>query len=237
MEYQTKRRPPPLLGCSPLGAYVDRRWYLPVFTPLITGVDILVFYAVPDRGRSLAAPIPIDPERPWLLLSNSLAHADAAHLWGNMVGQLIIGVSTELWEGPVRLAAVYVAAAWFGSFVEAALWSGGDTVLLGASDAIYGVAMMGLATLAMNWAESRWRWFILMYYIVGIAVEVWASVSIAPSNVAVVAHGCGAAMGLCLGIVVTRNPRVIPCERVVIAVVASAVSLAIIVPLIILVAI
>lgn len=222
-----------------MGVRVRGRWYLPIFTIVITIVDILVYYAAPGRGRALAAPLPLEPGAPWLLLSSSLAHADAVHLWGNMFSQLVVGIATEIQEGPVRMLAVYTAAAYFGSFVEAALWTGGDTVLLGASDAIYGITMMGLASLAMNWAESSWMWRVntLGSYALALALEVWVSASSDQTNIAVVAHAAGAAMGLALGIIVARNQRVVACERIIISILAALVSAAIIVPLVVMVAV
>jgi membrane associated rhomboid family serine protease len=203
----------------------------PLHTLVVALVQIILFYATDSRA-SLELFVPIEPGTEWRILTLTLAHADAAHLWGNMVGTLSLVLLFEVIHGTPRTALLYWASGTFGSIAQVLLWRGEFGALLGASGAVYGVMGAYVAHLVLNLRETPlWPLWVCFVALVLVLEAVNYAVNRAP-NVAYAAHGFGALYGAVLALCVARNVRVVPWERwfvyggLVLSVVAGATAVA-----------
>lgn len=188
-------------------------YYLPVHVVTISAFQIGLFYTV-DTVTSFGTYVPITLEEGWRVLTCALAHADAAHLWNNMIVQLTAGSIFEMLHGSIACAAVYWLSSIFGVAFQLALWPVDERiVLVGASAAGYGVLAAYAAHLVMNWKETplRLAWVVSVVFIA--AVEIISYLTNPESRVAHGAHAGGALYGFCVGLMMVRNVRIIPCER------------------------
>jgi membrane associated rhomboid family serine protease len=188
-------------------------YHLPVHVVTISAFQIGLFYTI-DTVTSFGTYVPITLEEGWRVLTCALAHADATHLWNNMIVQLTAGSIFEMLHGSIACAIVYWLSSIFGVAFQLALWPADErTVLVGASAAGYGVLAAYAAHLAMNWTETPLRvvWFVSVVFIA--AAEVITYLTNPESRVAHGAHAGGALYGFCVGLMMVRNVRIIPCER------------------------
>ena len=188
-------------------------WHPPVHMVLVSIVNVVLFYAINDY-RWLALYVPMASTDAFKVVTLILSHADAVHLWGNVFGTLTLCAIFEVIHGTPRAALIYWVGGVFGSIAEVVLWERRAAYLLGASGAVYAVVAAYAAHLLMNWTETPLRWIWLVFATIIAVIEIaTASANPAP-NVAYAAHGYGALFGVCLGIAVVRNVRVLRCERV-----------------------
>ena len=203
----------------------------PLHTLVVALVQIILFYAT-DSRRSLKLFVPIESGSEWRILTLTLAHADTAHLWGNMVSTLLLVLLFEVIHGTPRTALLYWSSGAFGSIAQVLLWRGEFGALLGASGAIYGVMGAYVAHLLLNLRETPfWQVWICFAALVLVLEIVNYAINRAP-NVAYASHGFGALYGAVLALFVVRNVRVVPWERwfvyggLVLSVVAAATAVA-----------
>ena len=203
----------------------------PLHTLVVSLVQVILFYAT-DSRTSLELSIPIEHGTEWRILTLTLAHADAAHLWGNLGATLSLVLLFEVIHGTPRTALLYWASGTFGSIAQVLLWRGEFGALLGASGAVYGVMGAYIAHLVLNLHETPlWPLWVCFAVLMLVLEAVNYAVNRAP-NVAYAAHGFGALYGAVLALCVVRNVRVVPWERwfvyggLVLSVVAGATAVA-----------
>jgi len=187
--------------------------YVPVHTLFVTAVQIFLYY-VGDVGLRFSLPIPVRPGTEWRLLTLVLVHADATHLWGNLLVTLTVGLLFEAIHGPVRTALVYWTAGLAASICEVLTWTPPAVALLGSSGAVFGLVGAATAHVLLNREPMapHWRlWALLVVLVVG--EEAYRQTFAPSSNVAYAAHAAGAIYGAVLGACVVRNVEFGPVER------------------------
>jgi membrane associated rhomboid family serine protease len=196
--------------------YLSQTFFLPWSIPLLSFIQIAIFYAAPNNGYGLAVRLPLIPSEEYKLITCILAHADVFHLWGNLVIQLVVGVIIETSEGTLRTQLIYWLSGLAASLSEAALFQPtverSYIILLGASGAIYALLLIALSSTLMNFKETRGAWCIVLLYLVMIGVETYVSAQSSATNIAFAAHATGALYGLVLGFIFVRNMHVTQCE-------------------------
>ena len=194
-------------------------FFIPYSIPLLTLLQIVLFYSVSDQSQRFGLMLRIRPGEEYGLLTYIFAHANQVHLWGNMIIQICFGVLTEWYEGSLRTQLVYWVGGIAAGLAEAALFK--PTVaqpfvtLVGASGAIYALLLVGLSAVLMNYRETMGAMWLVLLYVVAIAFELYVSAVWGSANVAYAAHGVGALYGFLVGLIVVRNLRVTRCERAV----------------------
>ena len=200
--------------------------YYPLITCLLTAVQIFLFVQVDDTVRNLGLPMQTSTTEPWRSATYMLAHSDTPHLVSNMALQLCIGFLVEGVHGHVRTLAVYVASGVGGAYVFRAVWcvsQAPPTVLVGASGAIYGLLGAFCSHLLLNWAEVIMRWLWLAAASLVLISDVLMYVLFPQPRVAYSAHAGGALFGLCWGVLLLRNIRVLRHERALYAIACVAI--------------
>ena len=198
-----------------LGAW---RSYVSYSTYILTIVQIVLFYSVSDQRTRFGWRVPLIAGREYGVLSYVLAHVDELHLWGNMLSQLIAGVIVEGFEGTLRLQVVYWTSAVAAAGFEVALFTPTvarpSIVLLGASGAIYGITLVGLAIAILNRRLVIFPCIIYTLYAFILLIQLLMLLDAnAAQNVAHGAHFAGSICGLLVGLAIGRNLRVFAWEQ------------------------
>lgn len=208
-----------LIECAPRFTFMSWSYFAPWSIVLLTLTQIIIFYVIEDQSKTLSVRLKLKPGDEYRLITCILAHSDASHLWGNMLIQLVVGGWLELEEGTRRVQLIYWASGVAASLSEAALFQPTTTQsyinLLGASGAIYGLLLVGLAIVIMNFRETSFAACIVLFYLLAIALEVYLSIQSSASNIAYTAHAVGAIFGFLLGILFVRNLKITRLERLI----------------------
>lgn len=195
------------------------KWNIPFHMLLVSLLNITLFYTISsaDTLELMAICVPLRAHQWWKLVSNILVHADASHLWGNILITLTAGLVFETIHGTPRTAFLYWIGGVAGSAGELILWAHDDSVkyLLGASGALYAVIAAYAAHLAMNWTETPLRKLWLCCVVVTLSAEILIYLYDPVPNLAYAAHGFGAIFGFVTALCTVRNVRVVAFERVV----------------------
>lgn len=161
--------PPPTTGQK---AKSFAAFFIPVngffVTPILIGINILVFILMVVNGVSIMSP---DSEsllawganfRPmtldgqwWRLITNCFVHIGILHLLLNMYALMYIGSLLEPYLGTLKYLLAYVLTGIVASM--ASLWWHDLTVSAGASGAIFGMYGVFLAMLTTNLIEKNQR--------------------------------------------------------------------------------
>jgi membrane associated rhomboid family serine protease len=196
--------------------YSGQSFLLPWSILLLSVVQIVIFYTAPNNGYDLAVRIPLIPSEEYKLITCILAHADAFHLWGNLLIQVVVGVIIETSEGTLRTQLIYWLSGLAASLSEVVLFQPtaerSYIILLGASGAIYALLLIGLSSTLMNCKETRGAWFIILLYLFMIGFETYVSAHSSATNIAFAAHAVGALYGFVLGLIFVRNMHLTECE-------------------------
>ena len=163
-----------------------------LFYGLRTFVPLALF--VPMRGADLPR-----------IVTLIVAHADEAHLWGNTIEILTLGVIFEIIHGTRCAAFVYWSAGIIGSVSEIVLWDRSATFFLGASSGVYGMLAAYVSHLIINFAETPWKgiWTIV---VIGLVIVEISLATMNPSpNIAYAAHGYGAIAGFVAALFTVEN--------------------------------
>ena len=192
--------------------------HAPVGVVVVSLLQVIAFLAL--EPADLALHLGSDAPSGWVYVATSLfAHLDAAHLTSNVASQLAVGVVVEGMHGHARFATLYLLTGIGGALLYRAyycLWlAPRHFYLLGASAAVYGLLSAYAAHLYLNWAEmgvfARRAWFAVALFVACVDVVMYG---ISPlSGVAYSAHVGGGVYGVCLGVLVLRNVRVLRHER------------------------
>ncbi|MDI1451777.1 rhomboid family intramembrane serine protease [Polyangium sp. 6x1] len=176
--------------------------------PVTAGVAMLaIFVTVLDKsGRSiqqLVMNVRAFEREPWRLVTSALPHADALHLIFNVAWLWTLGTMLEERFGSFRLLGFVLLFAAGSAAAEYAAFVGG----IGLSGVVYG--LFGLAWV-LDRADARMRgtvdarttqffigWF--FFCILTTVLDIW--------NIANVAHGVGALLGVLTGLVITGGLR------------------------------
>ncbi len=90
-------------------------------------------------------------ERPWTLLSYALLHGNFLHIFFNMLALFMFGPMVESHMGGRRFIRLYVISALGGAALSAALLPlAGDSLIIGASAAIFGVML----AFVLEWPDA-----------------------------------------------------------------------------------
>jgi membrane associated rhomboid family serine protease len=128
---------------------------------LVAAMFLLHATLPPDAARALIQHN--DRFRPWTWLTGALLHADWAHLLGNMIFLVTIGMVVEGIVGTGRFLALFAGLAVTAGLVEQLMLWGDPYSSLGASGVIYGLMAVGVL-----WApRSRIRIGYWVWYRVG----------------------------------------------------------------------
>ncbi len=110
------------------------------------GLNVLVFLWVEAQGgatrttlvESGALVVPLIPDEPWRLLTNTFLHFGLFHLLANMLGLAIFGPPFEQLVGRARFVALWIVAGLAGS-AATVLTASGITIAAGASGSVFGL--------------------------------------------------------------------------------------------------
>uniref|UniRef100_A0A6A7FS57 rhomboid protease n=1 Tax=Hirondellea gigas TaxID=1518452 RepID=A0A6A7FS57_9CRUS len=195
-------------------------WPPPLFLPIITLIQLLVFgyYTVVTGEMEITGPVPMDSPfiyRPdarqhvWRFMLYSLLHASWVHLAFNLLVQLLLGLPLEMIHGSSRIGAIYMAGVLAGSLGTSVFNS--KVFLVGASGGVYALMSAHLANILLNYANMQFA----VVRLVGIIFVASFDVAFAIYNqyayvssglrVSYLAHVLGAMAGLIFGLVVLKN--------------------------------
>ena len=202
--------------------HVDEMWptvhlpirYYPAFLALVTLVPLVVFFARVPPAQLGYDMLHTSPAQ---VLTYMAAHSDAAHLSSNVVSQVALGAFVECMHGHARFLVIYVGTGVGGALTYRGSWCAfyapRNVYLVGASGAVYGLLGAYTAHILINWSQLRLRALWVGAVLLTLILDVAAYVYSPQPGVAYAAHVGGAAYGVCLGVLVLRNARIIACER------------------------
>ena len=206
--------------CTWCGQWVSKNldtvdlWTLsyPIFTSTFVSTEILLFFTV-DTPKVLGLGVPVQPGTEWKLVTLVFAHADSAHLLGNVIVTVSLVMAFEIAHGTLRTLAIFWIGGLVGSIAQVLLWDPRYKSLVGSSAAVFSVLGACLAHLVANLQETPlWPVWVLVASIT-VVVEILTMIVDPLAHVAYEAHVFGAAYGAILGLAIVRNVRVWPWER------------------------
>lgn len=198
--------------------YADnyRCWPPPIFIISVTLIELAVFtyYSIIDGDGStpkddLFVYRPDKRQEIWRFAFYMVIHAGWAHLFFNLVIQLLIGLPLEMVHGSVRIGVVYMAGVLAGSLGTSVFDP--NVYLLGASGGVYALLSAHLANVVLNYNQMEFGLlrifglFVIASTDFGYAVYERYVVKDEYGQTSYVAHFAGAAAGLTLGLVVLKN--------------------------------
>lgn len=190
--------------------------YWPTALVLTSMVQVWSFANVPARQLGLST----EDEGGEVLVrsvTSLFAHADVAHLATNLVSQLALGTFVEGLHGHWRFVLIYVLSGMGGALWFRAWWcqlDEGTAWLVGASTAVYGLMGSFGSHLLVNWAEMPLRWVWVACAALAVAADVALYLICPVPGVAYSSHVGGALFGVCWGVLLLRNVRVLRYEAV-----------------------
>jgi membrane associated rhomboid family serine protease len=124
-------------------------------------------------NRSVTERYSINPSQPRLLtyFSSLFLHDDSAHLIGNMIILVLLGLGLELIIGRLLFLTGYVMAGLSGNLLYVVLYSHSAIPSLGASGAIAGV--LGMAIMIYGFRKINFFYFLLVYFDFVRARAIW----------------------------------------------------------------
>lgn len=189
-----------------------RLWemHIPLAIPMLSALQVVLFYSV-DTVTIYGSRVPLGAPRDVLALATVvLAHVDEAHLYGNLIVQLGLGVPLEAAHGTWRTMLVYWVAGVGASAAFVVGYVGSAPVnLVGSSGACFALVGAYVAHLLLGWNETPGRvaWLAIVLFLL------YAEMSIVLTNprpgVAHTSHLAGALLGGVFGMVALVNLRVL----------------------------
>jgi len=148
----------------------------------------------------------------WRYITYQWTHVGLSHLLVNCFNLIVLGIPLEGFHGFLRVALLFN----LGVFGGASCYWIGDTnrVVVGMSGGCYALIGIHLASLVLNWSQTKFRWACLVFLALIISVDVAAYVlSVGEANASHTAHVGGAIAGFLAGLVLGKNLKVLRCER------------------------
>ena len=227
----TRESAPPAAALGACGCvYCGYRWYPPLFTVLACAAQVACFYASASdaltraRPAELAMKVPLPATEVYRIFSNMLAHMSPLHLWSNVFCTVVLGGVFEAFHGFLRIGIVWYGAAVVGTLIQAQLVFPNPTTIAGSSGGVYGLWMAYVGFLVINWSEVRFRRLLFLTGVVPIVVEGVLAFTDPDPGIAYGAHFSGAVFGGLCSVLVVKNFRWYPHERVIITLSAVIVS-------------
>jgi len=217
---------PGTCGCL----YCGYRWYVPVFTVIVCVAQVACFYSAASSPLTRARPaqfameVPLPAAEVYRIFSNMLAHLSPLHLWSNVFCTAVLGGVFEVFHGVWRIGIVWYGAAVVGTLIQAQLVFPLPTIIAGSSGGVYGLWMGYVGFLLINWSEIRCRRLLFLTGTVPIAIEVVLAFVNPDPGVAYGAHFSGAVFGGLCSVLVVKNFRWYPHERMMLTLAAVVVS-------------
>ncbi|MEZ5741127.1 MAG: rhomboid family intramembrane serine protease [Burkholderiaceae bacterium] len=147
-----------------LHAATPRTWV----TQAIIGLNVAAFVLAALAGVDIMAPsaqsllevggnwLPYTREQPWRLFSAMFLHAGLIHIGFNMWALRDMGMIAERFYGKAQFLLIYVVSGLFASLASL-FFSAANSVSVGASGAVFGVAGAILAALLTDRTNCRRR--------------------------------------------------------------------------------
>jgi len=188
-------------------------WDAP-FTFIIIFINVIVFLAVLVSKNQEAVFLQygfdsvkvLQLDRFPTLVTSMFLHADAAHIFYNMILFLIFGISVERKAGHWKFLIIYFISGIFASLFNSLFTWGTDTVSVGASGAIFGV----MTSFALLYPEMRGRGgglrsfdAIIIYFL----LETFLAFVDFSSHIAHFAHVGGGITGIIITALMFSNTR------------------------------
>ena len=134
----------------------------------------------------------------WRLFSAMFLHIGLTHLIFNCSSLLIFGHRAEKYFGTLQFIIIYIVSGMVGNLVNSwtsAVWQGQNTVLAGASGAIYGVfgAMFALLLITRKHMDGLSAYLMLIWIVIGTAM------GFTMENIGNAAHIGGCVTGFIVG--------------------------------------
>lgn len=142
----------------------------PLFIPIISAIEIGIFiYYVFDlkeqgiettatSGVPINSPLVYNPRRRyeiWRFETYMFIHQGYMHLVGNMIFQIMFGLSLEMVHKFWRVSLVYVLGAIAGCLLHSV--TDMQVALVGASGGVYAILGAHIAAIITNWKEMNYR--------------------------------------------------------------------------------
>lgn len=123
---------------------MQTRSFVPVVTALLIAANVLAYVAqmsTPSLTEQYALIPARAAEEPYRIVTGAFLHSTSSytHIVGNMLSLWFIGRFVERWMGHVLFAVLYALSLLGGSFAAIALTPDPNTLIVGASGAIFGV--------------------------------------------------------------------------------------------------
>jgi membrane associated rhomboid family serine protease len=174
----------------------------PVVTIILFWVMVLLYYALIDTApTALMAMKSLLPDNWWCAWSYALMHVNKEHIWNSVLSLLIYGSWYEMVNGSIAYMFLLAVCAPLGSLVHVA---SRDDVLIGFSPVTFGLMTAPLVGIALNWKEIQRPAMRLLAYVPLAAMIIWLQAT-APVEVSVESNMAGAAGGVLVALVTSRN--------------------------------
>ncbi|VDD94366.1 unnamed protein product [Enterobius vermicularis] len=168
----------------------------------------------------MKSPLIFNPEKleeVWRFLTYMLVHVDFFHLAFNVLTQLILGIALELVHKLWRVSAVYIAGVLAGSLLVSVVDP--SAYLAGASGGVYALLAAHISELLVNWSEMEFAAIRALILIILIGSDLGVSIyqryfEVEATTISYTAHIGGFLAGVLMGIIVLRNFRKKPWEKV-----------------------
>ena len=142
----------------------------PLATVVLAAVMLFVFYVFDDGGAQLLLTSPLPWSRAWTLLTFCFVHADAEHLWGNLLPLVLFGALLEMVDGATTVVAAFFLSSAVGVAAEllyhvalvhadqpsslASLHPSGCMLFAGSSAGVAGLGGALAGFMLINWEEA-----------------------------------------------------------------------------------
>lgn len=154
----------------------------------------------------------------WRYLTYMFVHAGITHIVFNVLTQIILGIPLELVHKQWRVCVVYLSGVLSGSLLHYVIEP--TLALVGASAGVYALLAAHLSELLVNWTEMEFACIRALFLVVVVGIDFGSSIYTSVTQpksarkVSFEAHLAGFIAGALMGIIVLRNFRKKPWERV-----------------------
>lgn len=136
----------------------------------------------------------------WRFVTYMFVHKRLDHLLGNLIAQCIFGTWLELVHSSWRVAAVYVLGVITGSMLHSVENPGNS--LIGASGGVYALFTAHIASIIMNWQDTKHAMLQLYFFIIIGSTEVLTAIYCCATTTSNSSHLGGSIAGFLVGILV-----------------------------------
>lgn len=191
--------------------------FLPVHTLFLSIFMISAYYEPWENVAAYAVRTPLrESDQPfYVFYTIAFTHVNSIHLWNNALVLLTLGMLLEVIHGPVAHLTIFWGASVTGALTESFLRPNDSLIIRGSSAGVYGLLGAYIAHTIINWKEAPFKivWMSGLVFATLLNIYTYYTNTEFRTTVGHWAHVVGATQGVCLGIFMLKNARVLRWER------------------------